>query len=113
MNDPASKGPLLLFSTEGGMDIEDVAAEHPDKLVRLPIDIRRGVDAAAVADAIGGLGLGDRLQPVATTLAKLYEVYADNDAELVEINPLIVTADGAVVARACKFTLDEIGRAHV
>src|SRR3546814_3325105 len=71
MNDPASKGPLLLFSTEGGMDIEDVAAEHPDKLVRLPIDLRRGVDAVAVADALGGLGLGDRLQPVAATLAKL------------------------------------------
>src|SRR3546814_11211963 len=88
MNDPASKGPLLLFSTEGGMDIEDVAAEHPDKLVRLPIDIRRGVDAAAVADAIGGLGLGDRLQPVAATPATLYQVYTCNDAEPVELQPL-------------------------
>ena len=48
MNDQASKGPLIMFSTEGGMDIEEVAASHPDKLVRLPVDIRKGVDRSAI-----------------------------------------------------------------
>src|SRR5207237_9625447 len=45
LDDPASKGPLLLFSAEGGMDIEEIAAKHPDALVRLPADIRTALDA--------------------------------------------------------------------
>ncbi len=45
LNDPASKGPLLLFSARGGMDIEEIAAAYPDELVRVPVDIRKGVDA--------------------------------------------------------------------
>ena len=49
LNDAESKGPLLLFSPEGGMDIEEIAEKHPDKLLRLPIDIRGGLEAAGVA----------------------------------------------------------------
>ena len=109
MNDPESKGPVLLFSTEGGMDIEEVAAQHPDKLIRQPIDIRHGLDAGAAAKAVAGLELGAAAGAVADALAKLYSVYAGNDADLVEINPLIVTADGQVVALDCKFTLEDSG----
>ncbi|MDP6390913.1 MAG: acetate--CoA ligase family protein [Alphaproteobacteria bacterium] len=112
MNDPASKGPLLLFSTEGGMDIEEVAADHPDKLVRLPIDVRVGVANDEIEKAISGLDLGGRAGDVAGVLARLYRVYAENDAELVEINPLAVTDGGELVALDCKFTLEDSGAAR-
>lgn len=109
LTDAASKGPLMLFSTEGGMDIEEVADADPDKIVRLPIDIRSGVDRAATETALGGIGLGDRTGPVADVLEKLYGVYVSNDADLVEINPLIATGAGDIVALDCKFSLEDSG----
>ena len=109
LTDAASKGPLMLFSTEGGMDIEEVADADPDKIVRLPIDIRSGVDRAATEAALGGIGLGDKTGPVADVLEKLYGVYVNNDADLVEINPLIATGAGDIVALDCKFSLEDSG----
>ncbi len=109
MNDQASKGPLIMFSTEGGMDIEEVAADHPDKLVRLPVDIRDGVTGAAIDKMLTPLGLGDRQAATSAALEKLYQVYAENDGELVEINPLVVTGAGDIVALDCKFTLEDSG----
>src|SRR5690606_38299996 len=52
LNDPDSKGPLLLFSAEGGMDIEEIAEQHPDALIRLPVDIRKGLDRDTLAAAL-------------------------------------------------------------
>jgi succinyl-CoA synthetase beta subunit len=112
MNDQASKGPLIMFSTEGGMDIEEVAADHPDKLVRLTVDIRKGVTGAAIDAMLAPLGLGDRQAATSAALEKLYQVYAENDSELVEINPLVVTGAGDIVALDCKFTLEDSGAAR-
>ena len=109
LNDPASQGPLVMFSTAGGMDIEEVAATAPDKLHLRPVDIRRGFTRADAGTLVQGLGLGAAEGKVADTLARLYEVYAAFDAELVEINPLIVTTDGRVVALDCKFVMDDSG----
>jgi succinyl-CoA synthetase beta subunit len=106
LNDPDSKGPLLLFSAMGGMDIEEIAAEHPDALLRMPIDIRKGPDRDDLAAAIR------RFDPPAAghltdLLLQLYEAWRTNDAELVEINPLVMTRDGHLLALDCKFTLDD------
>ena len=109
LTDAASKGPLMLFSTEGGMDIEEVADADPDKIVRMPVDIRSGVDRAATEAALAGIGLGDRAAAVADVLEKLYGVYVGNDADLVEINPLIATGAGDIVALDCKFSLEDSG----
>jgi len=109
LTDAASKGPLILFSTEGAMDIEEVADADPDKIVHLPIDIRKGVDLSAVESALSGLGLGARAASVAAVMEKLYSVYVGNDADLVEINPLIATGDGSIVALDCKFSLEDSG----
>jgi succinyl-CoA synthetase beta subunit len=107
LNDPVSKGPLVMFSTEGGMDIEEVAATAPDKLRRQPVDIRHGF-LRADADALtGGQGLGAAEGKVAGALTGLYAAYAAFDAEILEINPLIVTRDGRVVALDCKFVMDD------
>ena len=109
LTDAASKGPLMLFSTEGGMDIEEIADADPDKIVRLPIDIRRGLDRAATERALAGIGLGEKKSQVADVLGKLYGVYVENDADLVEINPLIATVAGDIVALDCKFSLEDSG----
>jgi succinyl-CoA synthetase beta subunit len=109
LNDPLSKGPLVMFSTEGGMDIEEVAATAPDKLHRQSVDIRRGFSRTDAEAMVQGLGLEAAEGKVAEALAKLYEVYAEFDAELLEINPLIVTTDGRVVALDCKLVMDDSG----
>ncbi|MBI4206554.1 MAG: acetate--CoA ligase family protein [Betaproteobacteria bacterium] len=107
LNDPASKSPLIMFSTEGGMDIEVVAATAPDKLRRQSVDIRRGFSHADAQKLVQGLELGAAEGKVADALARLYETYAAFDAELLEVNPLIVTRDGRVVALDCKFVMDD------
>lgn len=106
LNDPASKGPLLLFSATGGMDIEEIAARHPDALVRLPIDIREGFDGAAL-EAVLPASLPCARNALVALLGQLYAAYAANDAELMEINPLVVTRQGKLLALDCKFTLDD------
>jgi succinyl-CoA synthetase beta subunit len=106
LNDPASKGPLLLFSARGGMDIEEIAAAYPDELMRLPVDIRKGVDAPMLETALPRELPCDR-GGLADVLLRLYAVYAGNDAELVEINPLVVTRDGGLIALDCKLTIDD------
>jgi succinyl-CoA synthetase beta subunit len=104
LNDPASRGPLVMVSTEGGMDIEEVAARNPAAIHSHAVDVTRGFDARAAATLTDGLGLG---AAVADVLVRLYGLYDRRDAELVEINPLAVTVDGTVIALDCKFVLDD------
>lgn len=106
LNDPETKGPLVLFSAEGGMDIEELAAKRPQSLIRFAVDIRKGLDRNALAKALPERLPIDR-GLVVDVLARLYDVYAANDAELVEINPLVVTKTGRLLALDCKLTLDD------
>ena len=109
LNDAASKGPLVMVSPEGGMDIEEIAASKPDRLRQAPVDIMQGLDPAAACALLDGLGLGAGEAPLAETLAALYRAYRENDAELLEVNPLARLADGRLVALDCKFVLDDSG----
>ena len=109
LNDASSKGPLVIFSTEGGMDIEEVAATAPAKIYRRPVDIRRGFSRPEASALVRGLGLGAAEAHVADALAKLYEAYAALDAELLEVNPLIIAQDGRVLALDCKLVMDDSG----
>ena len=112
LNDTASKGPLVLFSTLGGMDVEEAAAQDADAVRRHAIDIRHGLDPAAAGNILDGLDLGEAAEAVADVLVRLYDVWRSRDAELVEINPLAITGDGRVVALDCKFTLDDLSKAR-
>jgi succinyl-CoA synthetase beta subunit len=109
LNDPETKGPMVMFSTEGGMDIEEIAAETPEKLRKTPVDIRLGLSADAARGLVDGLGLDGAEDKVADVLVKLYAAYSANDAELLEINPLILTGSGDVMALDCKFVMDDSG----
>ena len=108
LNDPNSKGPLLLLSSEGGMDIEEIAESHPEKLHRLEIDVNNPPDANAMSVVTANLDLDvDLKNTLAEALSKLWDAYWTNDAELMEINPLVVTQSGDIIALDCKFTLDD------
>ena len=107
LTDAESRGPLLLVAAEGGIEIEELAAQAPDSLLRIPVDIRRGITAEEIAPHLAPLALGTSGPAVAEILSKLYGVYAASDAELVEVNPLAVTAAGALVALDCKLVVDD------
>lgn len=107
LNDPATKGPLVLFSSAGGMDIEEISAAHPDQVLRLPVDIRRGLDHDAARSLLDGTSVPAPARPgIADVLTRLYQAYRSVDAELVEVNPLAITGSGDVVALDCKLSLD-------
>jgi succinyl-CoA synthetase beta subunit len=90
------------------MDIEQLAMERPEALARVPVDPRTGIDAAKAAEIVAAAGFADDVAPqVAQILQQLWEVYRAEDATLVEVNPLVRTEDGAVVALDAKVSLDD------
>ena len=113
--DRSAKAPLLMLSTKGGMDIEEVAAEDPGAIARLHVDPLLGFQDFHGRRLAYEAGVdADVVRPVGAMLAKLYEVFVSEDATLVEVNPLIVTgsageADGQrdVKALDAKVTLDD------
>jgi succinyl-CoA synthetase beta subunit len=106
--DRSEKKLLAMVSAKGGMDIEAVAEEDPGALVRRHIDPTAPFDAATARPIAADAQLGDEdvIDQVAEVLAKLAEVAAGEDATLIEVNPLIVTADREVVALDAKVTID-------
>jgi succinyl-CoA synthetase beta subunit len=106
--DRSAQAPLVMFSTKGGMDIEAVAAEDPEAIASLHVDPllgfqdfhgrRLAFEAGADADLVRGIG---------AMLAKLYQVFIDEDAMLVEVNPLVVTPERQLRALDAKVTLDD------
>lgn len=107
MNDLTARRPLVLFSAEGGMDIEELAAEKPEAICRIPVDIERGFDAAQAASALATADVGEHLEAIADFLARLYQLYLESDAELLEINPLTLLEDGRLAALDCKLRIDD------
>jgi succinyl-CoA synthetase beta subunit len=106
--DRANRTYLAMASVEGGMDIEQLAMERPEALARVPVDPRTGIDAAKAAEIVAAAGFADDVAPqVAQILQQLWEVYRAEDATLVEVNPLVRTEDGAVVALDAKVSLDD------
>ena len=106
--DRANRSYLAMCSVEGGMDIETLAEENPEKLSRIDVDPVVGLDAAKADEiaADAGFAEADRVE-VARVLVLLGEVYAANDATLVEVNPLVKTGDGTILALDGKVSLDD------
>jgi len=98
-----------MFTTEGGIDIEEVAEKTPEKLVRLHVDPFEGFQPWQGRRLIYGAGVEDanEQKQILSIVAKLYDTFVANDALLTEINPLIVTPDGEVKALDSKFTVDD------
>ena len=99
---------LAMASYEGGMEIEQLAEERPDALAKVPVDASNGVDLAKAKEiATAAKFPTELIDPVADVLVKLWETFVEQDATLVEVNPLAKVGDGSVVALDGKVTLDD------
>jgi succinyl-CoA synthetase beta subunit len=106
--DRATSQNVIMASTEGGMEIEKVAAENPEKILKVPVDRAAGFQAFQARQLAFGLGLeGDVFKNTVKFLASLYAAYEAMDCSLAEINPLVVTAEGAVLALDAKINFDD------
>ena len=106
--DRANRNFLVMASVAGGMEIEEVAHKTPEKLARVGIDPNNGIDKArALEIAKGGQFPADVLDQVGDVLVKLWQAFIKEDATLMEINPLVKTTDGKVIALDGKVTLDD------
>ncbi|KAJ3344401.1 beta' subunit, partial [Kappamyces sp. JEL0680] len=106
--DRKTQGPVIIASSQGGMDIETVAHNTPEAIVTLPIDINSGLsfaDAVSVAKQIGFEG--DTIEKAADTFLKLYKIFIEKDATMVEINPLAEVQSGEVMCMDAKFGFDD------
>jgi len=106
--DRALEMPVMMASTEGGMEIEEVAEKTPEKIIKVAIDPAIGFQPFHARKLAFGLGLGKDEQKEFIKFAKaLYNVYMDNDAEMIEINPLIKTGEGKFLALDAKMGFDD------
>ncbi|MBS4031159.1 MAG: ADP-forming succinate--CoA ligase subunit beta [Clostridiales bacterium] len=102
--DGAAKKPVILASAQGGMDIEDVPEEH---IVKMPIDVTIGMQPFMTREAVRRLGVtGPVGKQIAAILLNLYKMFSELDAELVEINPLVISGEDVIAADA-KVTIDD------
>lgn len=107
LNDTASRGPLVLFSAQGGMTIEEIVVADPASIRRYPVAIEQGFGRDQAATLLASMDLAGAAGPLADFLTGLYDFYLANDAELVEINPLARLDDDSIVALDCKLTVDD------
>src|SRR5690606_33600963 len=106
--DRANRTFLAICSASGGMDIEEVAHATPEKVAKIPINPLTGVDRARAREIARAGGLPEQaIERAAELIEKLWAVFVDEDATLVEVNPLILSADGQVRALDGKVTLDD------
>ncbi|KAG0290193.1 Succinate--CoA ligase [ADP-forming] subunit beta, mitochondrial [Linnemannia gamsii] len=106
--DRKSQGPVMVASSQGGVDIESVAAENPEAILQLPIDINTGVDRAAVRDLAERMGFTPKCVDQATdTMINLYDLFMQKDATMVEINPMAESADHEVICMDAKINFDD------
>ncbi|MEO8828169.1 ADP-forming succinate--CoA ligase subunit beta [Lapillicoccus sp.] len=106
--DRANRTYLAMCSKEGGVEIEQLAVERPDALARIPVDPNVGIDEAKAREIVDAAGFDDAdKDAIVPVLQRLWDVYREEDATLVEVNPLVRTTDGAIIALDGKVTLDE------
>ena len=105
--DRSERRELALCSAQGGMDIETLAREHPEALARVGLDPKVGIDEDVAAQILGEAGFNrSNVEKLAPVLIKLWDTYRGEDATLVEVNPLVLTEQGDVLALDGKVSLD-------
>jgi len=107
--DRAKEMPIIMASTEGGMDIETVAEKSPEKIIKVAVDPAIGFQGFHGRELVFGLGITDKAEQkkMIQFASKLYKLYMENDAELIEINPLIKTGSGDFLALDGKMGFDD------
>ncbi|KAJ1984960.1 succinate--CoA ligase beta chain [Dimargaris verticillata] len=106
--DRKSQGPVLVASSQGGVDIESVAAENPDAIHKLPIDLEKGLDRQDAVRLAEQMGFSQTcVSDAADTIMKLYTLFLEKDATMVEINPMAESAQHEVLCMDAKFGFDD------
>ncbi|HMX56861.1 MAG TPA: ADP-forming succinate--CoA ligase subunit beta [Leptospiraceae bacterium] len=106
--DRAVSKPIVIYSTEGGMDIEEVAAHTPDKIHRLEVEPAIGLQAWQAREILYKLGVpAEAMKQGVDFLLKLWKACDDEDASMLEVNPLVLTKQNTIIALDCKFTYDD------
>ena len=106
--DRASGAPLVVASTEGGVEIETVAEKSPEKIMREPVDPLAGLQPFQTRKLAKQLGFkSDQIKPAAKLFSALYRTFIESDCSMVEVNPLVVTKKGEVLALDAKFNFDD------
>jgi len=101
------KGPVLIFSTQGGTGIEEIAAKNPEKIAREVIDILEGLSTSRVVSMLEKMGVNDPHQKITTSICALYKAFRDFDCRNIEMNPIILTMEGDVYAADCHMNMDD------
>jgi len=108
--DRNSQAPVVMISKEGGIDIEEVAATAPEKIIKYPIDMRWGLRPFEARDIVARAGLPSAiLSKAGAILSALAKAFIESDANLAEINPLVLTTEGQVQAADAKIIIDDSG----
>jgi succinyl-CoA synthetase beta subunit len=108
--DDAAQQPVILFSSVGGTGIEEIAAEHPDRVARMHVDVGTGLLDFQARDLVRRTGIGGKLQlRLGTLLVSLFNLASKYDARAAEINPLVQLTDGRLMAADCRITVDDYG----
>ena len=106
--DGAAGGVVAMVSEAGGMEIEEVAERTPEKILRASVDPMLGLQQYQARGLAYGLNVKpEQVRPISTLLVDLYQVFEDHDCSLAEVNPLVVTEDGRVLAADAKLSLDD------
>ncbi|KAL7639666.1 UNVERIFIED_CONTAM: hypothetical protein RMT77_010169 [Armadillidium vulgare] len=100
-------GPVIIASSQGGINIEDVAAENPDAIIKVPIDIVEGITDAKAEEIALSIGLESRLEETKEVVKNLYKAFMENDASLIEINPYAEDTYGKMFALDAKMRFDD------
>jgi succinyl-CoA synthetase beta subunit len=107
VTDRGTQRVCVMASSEGGMDVEEVAEHHPEKILKVFVDPAKGLSDAEATDLARGIGVPEASVPKAVAeFQKLYKAYWDTDSSLAEINPLVLTGSGDIIALDAKFNFD-------
>ena len=105
--DRASAGPMVIACSEGGTSIEDLAETHPDKIIRMKIDVETGLSEAQARDLADQLEVKGSISDAVAQLKALYDVFISSDCTMLEINPLAETAERMLIAADAKLNFDD------
>jgi succinyl-CoA synthetase beta subunit len=107
MLDRSTMGPLIIACSEGGTSIEDLAESHPEKIIKVPIDISVGITDAQADQVVQGLAVSGDKAAAAGQIKALYNLFREHDCTMVEVNPLAEDAEGTLIAADAKIGFDD------
>jgi succinyl-CoA synthetase beta subunit len=105
--DRKAGSPVFIYSPAGGMAIEDVAHSNPEQIFKIKVDTQKGLDIEELLKAANNLELEEHKSQIVFLFKHIYDCFIEKDCDLIEINPLVLTKDGEILAADSKITIDD------